>query len=57
MAPALFGGRAVVRRWGRIGTEGRWRALFFGTREEAQKAVEGILKRRVGHGYAVVRWE
>lgn len=55
--PVRFGGGAIVRRWGRIGTEGRWRAIFFGSREEAQKTVEGILKRRVGHGYAVVRWE
>ena len=55
--PVLFGGGAIVRRWGRIGTEGRWRAIFFGSRGEAQKTVEEILKRRLGHGYAVVRWE
>jgi len=46
-----------VRRWGRMGTEGRWRPLFFGSRESAQKTVEEILKRRLGHGYAVVQWE
>ena len=55
--PSLFGGGAIVRRWGRIGSKGRWRALFFGSRGEAQKTMEEILKRRLGHGYSVVRWE
>ena len=55
--PSLFEGGAIVRRWGRIGTEGRWRPLFFPSRQEAQKTVEGILKRRLGHGYCVVQWE
>jgi predicted DNA-binding WGR domain protein len=55
--PSLFEGGAIVRRWGRIGTEGRWRAIFFGSREEAQGMVEGILKRRLDHGCEVVRWE
>ena len=55
--PSLFGGGAIVRRWGRIGTEGRWRPLFFASREGAQETVEEILKRRLGHGYRVVRWE
>lgn len=55
--PSLFGGGAIVRHWGRIGTKGQWRAIFFGTREEAQETVEETLKRRLGHGYQVVRWE
>lgn len=55
--PALFSGGAIVRRWGRMGTEGRWRPLFFGSRESAQKTVEETLKRRMAHGYQVVRWE
>jgi predicted DNA-binding WGR domain protein len=55
--PALFEGSALVRSWGRIGTSGRSRAIFFADQKSAQKRVEGILKRRLGHGYAVVRWE
>lgn len=55
--PSIFGGGAIVRRWGRIGTEGRWRAIFFGTREEAQKTVDGIVKQRLARGYQVVQWE
>ena len=55
--PSLFGGLALVRSWGRIGTSGRWRAIFFADQESAQKTVEEILKRRLGHGYAVVRWK
>lgn len=55
--PSLFEGGAIVRRWGRIGTEGQWQAFFFGTREEAQKTVEEILKRSLAHGYTAVRWE
>ncbi len=54
--PSLFGGGAIVRRWGRIGTEGQWRAILFGSRKEAQKT-GGILKRRLGHEYQVVSWE
>ena len=55
--PSLFGGLALVRSWGRIGTSGHSRAIFFADQEGAQKAVEEILKRRMAHGYAVVRWE
>ena len=55
--PSLFGGGAIVRHWGRIGTKGQWRAIFFGSREDAQKTVEEILRRRMGHGYQVVEWE
>src|SRR5450759_3911736 len=55
--PSLFGGLALVRSWGRIGMSGRSRAIFFADQESAQKTVEEILKRRLGHGYAVVRWE
>ena len=55
--PSLFGGLALVRSWGRIGTSGRSRAIFFADQEGAQKAVEEIMKRRMAHGYAVVRWE
>ena len=54
--PSLFEGGAIVRRWGRIGTKGRMRPLLFGSREEAQKTVEEILKRRLGHGYCGVQW-
>jgi len=54
---ALFDGLALVRCWGRIGTSGQSRAIFFGTREGAQKTVEETLKRRLTHGYQAVRWE
>src|SRR5450756_561349 len=55
--PSLFGGLALVRSWGRIGTSGRSRAIFFADQEGAQKAVEEIMKRRMAHGYRVVQWE
>lgn len=55
--PSLFGGGAIVKRWGRVGTDGQWQAAFFGTRDEAQTTVEEILKRRLGHGYQIIRWD
>ena len=55
--PCLFGGGAVIRRWGKIGTEGRKQTEFFESREDAQETVKAALKRRLANGYSVVDWE
>ena len=55
--PSLFGGGAIIRRWGSAGTEGRRQTEFFESREDAQETVTTVLKRRLAQGYSVVDWE
>ena len=52
--PALWGGGALVRCWGRIGTKGRSLAIFYQDRAGAQQLVEQIVKRRLQRGYHLV---
>jgi predicted DNA-binding WGR domain protein len=52
--PGLWGGGALVRTWGRIGTKGRSTGVFYQDRTSAQPLVEQFVKRRLQHGYQLV---
>ena len=52
--PGLWGGGALIRTWGRIGTNGRSIETPYQDRASAQELVEQVVKRRLQHGYAVV---
>jgi len=53
---SLFYPKVLIRRWGRIGTH-RPRSIRMrvGDREELQRQVELIRRRRIQHGYHLVR--
>lgn len=55
--PVLWGGGDLVLAWGRIGCRQRSRAQWHADREEAQAAVEEVVRHRMRHGYSVVEWE
>ena len=50
----LWGGVALVRAWGRLGTPGRWRAHEYPDRAAAQPDIEQAVRRRLGRGYRLV---
>jgi predicted DNA-binding WGR domain protein len=52
--PTLFAKHTLVRRWGRIGSEGRKRLQFFGGEDasQAQVTLETWLARKRKRGYA-----
>jgi predicted DNA-binding WGR domain protein len=52
--PTLFAKHTLVRRWGRIGSEGRERLQFFGGEDasQAQVTLETWLARKRKRGYA-----
>src|SRR5262245_20490262 len=52
--PTLWGGVALVRAWGRLGTPGRWAATEYPDRAAAQPDVERAVRRRLGRGYRLV---
>ena len=52
--PGLFGGGALLRSWGRIGTKGRSREVCYQDRASAQPLVEQIVRRRLQRGYQLV---
>ena len=54
--PALWGGGAIVRRWGRLGGQGRALTVFYPDRASAQESVERLIRRRLRRGYQVVAW-
>ena len=54
--PALWGGGAIVRRWGRLGEPGRALTTFYEDRASAQEVVERLIRRRLQRGYRVVAW-
>ena len=47
----LFGDTALVREWGRLGTEGRRRLDLFDRRVKAVEALESWLGRKLQRGY------
>ena len=55
--PGLWGGGALVRTWGRLGTPGRSLTARYDDREAAQARITQLLRRRLRHGYRVVAWE
>ena len=52
LQPDLFGGWALVRRWGRIGRGGQVRSVLHEKQEGAAAALERELRRRKRRGYA-----
>ncbi len=54
--PTLFGDGALVRTWGRLGTEGRSRTVFWGERQDAKPLIDQLLRRRQQHHYQLVAW-
>ncbi len=54
--PALWGGGALVRRWGRLGGPGRSPTACYPDRASAQASVERLIRRRLKRGYRVVEW-
>ena len=54
--PALWGGGAIVRRWGRLGGQGRALIAFSPDWASTQASVERQIQRRLGRGYQVVAW-
>lgn len=52
--PALWGGGALVRSWGRRGTQGRSQVTFYPSEDAAQTERERILRVRARHGYQPV---
>jgi predicted DNA-binding WGR domain protein len=51
--PTLFGDRALVREWGRIGSPGRRRLDLYANSKMAAEALEIWLMRKVRRGYRV----
>lgn len=47
----LFGGTALIRHWGRIGTGGQMRVALYRDRGAAQGALEALLGQKVKRGY------
>jgi len=52
--PALFGGKSLVRNWGRIGTRGRYKIELFEDEAEAEKAMACLAQIKLGRGYRPV---
>ena len=51
LAPDLFGGVAVVRAWGRIGTRGQMKADPYPSPEAAAAALARHLRQKLRRGY------
>lgn len=47
----LFGGTALLRQWGRIGTQGQSRLDLHADRGQAQAALATLLRQKVKRGY------
>src|SRR3954454_12381008 len=52
--PTLWGGVALVRAWGRLGTPGRWAATEYPDRAAARSDVARAGRRRLGRDYRLV---
>lgn len=50
--PTLFGEWALVKEWGRIGSEGEQRMTWFDEEREAYDALSQEIKKRWRRGYA-----
>jgi predicted DNA-binding WGR domain protein len=51
--PTLFGERALIREWGRIGSPGRRLGNLYTTQASAAEALEAWLARKLGRGYRI----
>ncbi len=52
----LDGETALVCTWGRLGTMGRSRAVFFPERASAHAKITHLIRQRFQHGYHVTSW-
>lgn len=52
LAPTLFGEWTLLCEWGRSGSPGTVRLTSFEQEQEAEKAAQRIIKRRLQHGYS-----
>ena len=52
--PTLWGGGALLRHWGRIGTKGRSLLTHYADRSSAQALIDHSVRRRLQRGYQVV---
>ncbi len=50
--PGLFGNFCLIRRWGRVGSEGRRFSRSFETIEDLNKEIQRLLKMRERRGYS-----
>ncbi len=55
--PALWGGGALVRSWGRLGSSGRSLTTFYPDRASAQERIDRLIRHRLRRGYHVVGWQ
>lgn len=54
--PLLWGGGALVRTWGRVGTRGLSKTAAFPDRASAQPLVERLIRRRLRRRYQLIDW-
>ena len=54
IAPTLFGSWSLVREWGRIGSPGTVREVWFDTLEEAQAALASLEAQKRKRGYTPI---
>ncbi len=54
--PALWGGDALIRAWGRLPGPGRSLTRFYPDRAAAQPEVERLIARRLRRGYTLASW-
>jgi len=54
--PTLLGEVALVRTWGRIGTQGQRLTATFPDRQRAQTSLERLVRRRLAHRYQLTDW-
>jgi predicted DNA-binding WGR domain protein len=52
--PTLFGGKTLVRNWGRIGSRGRHRTDLFEDEAAAGRAMARLSRTKCGRGYVPV---
>ena len=51
VAPTLFGEWSVMREYGRIGSPGTVQTRTFERQQDAHRAEQRSIKRRISHGY------
>ncbi|RKH09053.1 WGR domain-containing protein [Corallococcus sp. CA053C] len=50
-------GTTLIKRWGRIGTDGQEKSETFDSKAEAKKAYDALVKEKEGKGYTLVEGE
>lgn len=55
--PLLWGGAALMRSWGRIGTRSRSQMLLQAEHPHITAAVQRLVRQRLRHGYQLVDWQ